>query len=62
MFQMTSTSKGDGVTTRHASGSKLWDFLGGPAEFLESEVPTLRDVMRKGLLLQEKKTNRKKCQ
>ena len=54
MFLMASTSKGDGVKTRQASGSKLRDFLGGPAEFLESDVPTLRDVMRKGLLLQEK--------
>ena len=54
MFQMVSTSKGDGVKTRHTSVSKLRDFLGGPAKFLESEVPTLRDVMRKGLLLQEK--------
>ena len=54
MFQMASTSKGDGVKTRHASGSKLHDFLGGPAECLQCEVPTLRNVLRKGLLLQEK--------
>ena len=53
MFQMASTSKGDGVKTRHASGSKLCDFLGGPAEFLKSEVPTVRDVMKKGLLLKK---------
>ena len=62
MFQMASTSKGDGAKTRHASGSKLRDFLGGPAEFLESEVPALRDVMRKGLFTARKRTIRKKCQ
>ena len=40
--------------TRHSSSTRLSDYLGGTGkEFLPSEVPTLRDVLQKGLLIQE---------
>ena len=42
--------------TRHSSSTLLAEFLGGPGcDFLPSEVPTLRDVLRKGLLIREGK-------
>ena len=44
------------VGTRNTSGTKLAEYLGGAGrEFLPSEVPTLRDVLRKGILIQENK-------
>ena len=39
--------------TRNDSGSKLTDYLGPGKEFLPTEVPTLRGVLRKALLIQE---------
>ena len=42
--------------TRHSSGTALAEYLGGAGcDFLPTEVPTLRDVLRKGLLIQETK-------
>ena len=43
--------------TRLASSTKLANYLGAGKDFDPSEVPTLRDVLRKGILLQE--TNKK---
>ena len=40
--------------TRHASGSKVGEYIGVGQDFLPSEVPTLRGSLRKILLLQEK--------
>ena len=40
--------------TRHSSSTALAEYLGGPGcDFLPTEVPTLRDVLRKGLLIRE---------
>ena len=40
--------------TRHGSNTKLADYLGGAVlDFLHTEVATLRDVLRKGLLIKE---------
>ena len=44
-----------GVKTRHASGSKLREYLGTGRDFLNSELPTLRDVLRLGIKYQEDK-------
>ena len=42
--------------TWHSSNTKLAEYLGGAGlEFLPTEVPTLRDVLRKGVLIQEEK-------
>ena len=41
--------------TRHSSGSKWKDFIGPAKEFNPSEVPTLRAVLQKGLLLKDEK-------
>ena len=41
--------------TRHSSSTKLAEYLGAGVELLPTEVPTLRDVLRKGLLIQEEK-------
>ena len=41
--------------TRHSSGTKISDFLGGGRELLESELPTVRCAMRATLHLQEQK-------
>ena len=38
--------------TRHVSGSSLEEVLGTPEELNESELPTLRAVLRHGLYLQ----------
>ena len=40
--------------TRHQSGTKLSEFVGRGKEFVECEVPTLRAVIRKGILIKEK--------
>ena len=51
---MASTSKmKQTVKTRNGSGTKLSEYPGGVKNFLISEIPTLRDVLRKGVLLQE---------
>ena len=39
--------------TRHSSGTKLGDFLGGARPLLLTECPTMRDVLRQALHLQE---------
>ena len=39
--------------TRHASGTKMVEFLGGGRLMLPSELPTERDVLRHALFLQE---------
>ena len=44
-----------GVKTRHASGSKLGEYLGTGRDLLNSELPTLRDVLRLGIKYQEDK-------
>ncbi|KAG0717662.1 hypothetical protein GWK47_053979 [Chionoecetes opilio] len=44
---------GSKPATRQSSGSKLAAFVGGGREFAESEVPTYRGVMKRGILLQE---------
>ena len=41
--------------TRHNSSTKLTDYLGPATDLLLTEVPTLRDILRKGLLIQEEK-------
>ena len=53
---MASTSSEKRVRTRQSSGTKPSDYLGGPGiDFTPSEVPTLRDVLFKGILIQENK-------
>ena len=46
---------GVGVRTRHASQSKLADYLGPGKALLHNELPTLRAILRQGLLFQEEK-------
>ena len=46
---------GVGVRTRHASQSKLADYLGPGKALLYNELPTLRAILRQGLLFQEEK-------
>ena len=41
--------------TRHSSGSKWKDFIVPAKEFNPSQVPTLRAVLQKGLLLKDEK-------
>ena len=43
------------VKTRHKSGSKFSDFVGGPRPLLPSELPTLRASLRAALDLQRQK-------
>ena len=43
------------VKTRHSSGTKLIEYLGTGKDFLSSELPTLRDVLRLGIKYQEEK-------
>ena len=43
--------------SRYGSNTKLADYHGGASlDFLHTELPTLRNVLRKGLLIQEEKT------
>ena len=44
-----------GVKTRHASGPKLGEYLGAGRDLLNSELPTIRDVLRLGIKYQEDK-------
>ena len=39
--------------TRHSSSTNLTKYLGVGKDWLETEDPTLRDVLRKGLHIQE---------
>jgi hypothetical protein len=41
--------------TRHSSSTRLDEYLGPGTELLRTEVPTLRDILRKELLIQEEK-------
>ena len=41
------------MRTRHQSGSKLTELVGPGKEFIQSEVPTLRAVIQKGILIKE---------
>ena len=41
--------KKKGVKIRHASGSKLGEYLGAGRDLLISELPTIRDVLRLGI-------------
>ena len=41
--------------TRHSSGTKPSDVVGPGKEFLTSEVPTLRAVIQRGILLQQER-------
>ena len=49
------SKKKGGVKTRHTSGSKLGEYLGAGRDLLNSELPTLRDVLRLGIKYQEDK-------
>ena len=40
--------------TIHSSGSKISEYVGSGKEFIMTEVPTGRAVIRRGILLQEK--------
>ena len=46
------SSKG-GLKTRHQSGSKLQDYVGPGKEMDTTEVPTLRSVIQKGILIKK---------
>ena len=50
---MASTSQGKGAKTRRKSRTGFKEFIGGAKDFLPSEAPTLRDVVQRGLSLQE---------
>ena len=41
------------VKTRHASGSKMEEYLGTAKDILQTEVPTLRDCLRLALFIQK---------
>ena len=49
------SGSGGGVKTRHDSQSKLSDYLGPGKALLGNELPTLRAILRQGLLFQEEK-------
>ena len=49
------SGSGGGVKTRHDSQSKLSDYLGPGKPLLGNELPTLRAILRQGLLFQEEK-------
>jgi len=40
--------------TRHSSATQLTEFVGCPKEFYLSDVPTLRAVIQRGLLIKER--------
>ena len=46
-------SKG-GAKTRHQSGTRLGELVGPGKEFVLSEVPTLRAIIQKGILIKER--------
>lgn len=50
---MTSQNPSKKRKTRHTSGTKMSEYLGGGKELLASEVPSLRAALQKGLLVQE---------
>ena len=43
-----------GIKTRKQSYSKLSELVGSGKDFLPSEVPTLRAVIQKGILIRER--------
>ena len=43
------------VKTRRSSGGKLSEYIGSGKDFLPSELPTLRALLRKGIQLQNEK-------
>ena len=54
-FQMsTSGSIKRGARTGHQSSSKLRELVGAGKEFLLSEVPTVRAVIQRGILIKER--------
>ena len=48
-------SKGKGVKTRQKSGCKISDYIGSGRALINSELPTLRDILRLGVKFQEDK-------
>ena len=53
---MTSNTRAKSIPeTRHSSGTKLSDLVGPGKHFLTSEVPTLRAVVQRGILLQQER-------
>ena len=53
---MASNTKAKNIRkTRHSSSTKLPDLVGPGKHFLTSEVPTLRAVMQRGILLQQER-------
>ena len=52
---MTPSSGRKGTKTRHQSGTAFKEYIGGAKDFLVTEAPTLRDVIQKGLLIQEER-------
>ena len=55
--QSVSCARMAGVKTRKKSGSHLSEYLGTGKELLVSELPTLRDILRYGLLVRELSEN-----
>ena len=51
---MSSPGSSKVVRARHQSGSKLTQLVGPGKEFMPSEVPTLRAVIQRGLLIKER--------
>ena len=51
---MSSPGSSKVMRTRHQSGSKLTQLVGPGKEFMPSEVPTLRAVIQRGLLIKER--------
>ena len=52
-IRMTSPKPQKKRKTRHSSGSKVSEYLGGGKELLPSEVQTLRSALQKAHLIQE---------
>ena len=50
-----SSGKSTRPKTRHASGSKLQDYVGAGKEFDPTEVPTLRAMIQQGIFLRDQK-------
>ena len=47
--------KSKGVKTRQGSGCKIADYVGSGRDLINSELPTLRDILRLGIKFQEDK-------
>ena len=50
-----SSGKSTRPKTRHASGSKLLEYVGAGKEFDPTEVPTLRAIIQQGIFLRDQK-------